>query len=224
MDHVLFEVIALDARDAAAAQAGGADRLEVVSDMSAGGLTPSVATVKAIKAECSLPLRVMLRSNAGFTASSDELSALSDQAGELRAAGADAFVFGFLDDAGMVDVSATLALAQAVAPLPWTFHRAVDNASRPEAAWRVVREFPGLDTVLTSGSPRGVADGLDVLRSRAADAGLILAGGGLSRDHVAPLKSYGVRAFHVGSPVRSSWSAPVDEALVREWRDLLDTA
>ena len=52
-----------DAREAAR---GGADRLEVVRDLESGGLTPPLALVAAIAAETALPLRVMVRENAGF--------------------------------------------------------------------------------------------------------------------------------------------------------------
>jgi copper homeostasis protein len=62
-----------------------------------------------------------------------------------------------------------------------------------------------------SGSPGGVAGGLGPR---------ILAGGGLLREHVGPLLAAGVRAFHSGSAVRpgSRWDAPVDPALVADWR------
>lgn len=43
--RALLEVIALDAADAVAAEAGGADRLELVSDMAADGLTPDRKSV-----------------------------------------------------------------------------------------------------------------------------------------------------------------------------------
>jgi len=38
--RAVLEVIALDAEDAVAARSGGADRLELVTDMAADGLTP----------------------------------------------------------------------------------------------------------------------------------------------------------------------------------------
>ena len=44
--RALLEVIALDVEDAVAAQAGGADRLELVTDMAADGLTPSAGDVR----------------------------------------------------------------------------------------------------------------------------------------------------------------------------------
>ncbi|GII78224.1 copper homeostasis protein [Sphaerisporangium rufum] len=226
MTGSLLEVIALDVRDAVAAEKGGADRLEIVSEPAAGGLTPAPETVAAIAKESALPQLVMLRPNSGYTATPEELAALERDARALADAGAAGFVFGFLDEAGAVDLAATETLIHAVSPLPWTFHRAVDQAADVQAAWRAVRLLPNLATVLTSGHPSGIAAGLPVLRSRAeaGDAPLILAGGGLAPHLVPPLIDYGVRAFHVGSPVRESWSQPVEVDRVRRWREIVDAA
>ncbi|WP_283134305.1 copper homeostasis protein CutC [Rhizohabitans arisaemae] len=218
MARPLLEVIALSAQDAVRAEQGGADRLEVVRDMTADGLTPAVETVAEIARVSTLPQMVMLRPKAGFTITRNELAALTDEAAALAEAGAAGFVFGFLDPSGGVDLAATEHLAAAIAPLPWTFHRAVDHASAD--GWKLVRKLPGLTAVLTAGSPAGVHAGLAELRDRAeaGDAGLLLVGGGLRTEHLACLHDYGVRAFHVGSAVRPSWSDPVDPDLVQAWR------
>ncbi|GAA3138008.1 copper homeostasis protein CutC [Nonomuraea salmonea] len=121
MTGSLLEVIALNVRDAVAAEQGGADRLEVVADMAADGLTPSPETVAAIAAECPLPQMVMLRCDAHFAADPDVLDRLRRDAKALAQAGAAGFVFGFLDGGGAVDLAATEALIHAVSPLPWTF-------------------------------------------------------------------------------------------------------
>ncbi|MGH3387496.1 MAG: copper homeostasis protein CutC [Actinomadura sp.] len=226
----LLEVIALDAVDARAAEEGGADRLEVVADMAADGLTPDPVVVARIRQVTSLPIRVMLRANAGFRTTMPELDRLRRAAETLKDAGADGFVFGFLDSLGHVDVTAIDKLAGVVTPLPWTFHRAIDHAADPGAVWRTVRELPGLDTVLTAGSARGVDVGVDVLVRRATEsaesARLVLAGGGLRRKHVALLAAAGVGAFHLGSGVRpdGAWHLPVHAGLVREWRTLVTAA
>ncbi|WP_062348302.1 copper homeostasis protein CutC [Herbidospora yilanensis] len=224
MTGPLLEVIVLDVRDAVAAEEGGADRLEVVADMSAGGLTPPAETVAAIAEKCTLPQMVMVRLDAGFTAGDEELARLRAQVREMAEAGAAGFVFGFLTAEGAVDLAATEALIHAAAPLPWTFHRAVDHAADVQAGWRAVRLLPNLATILTSGSPRGVGEGLPVLRTRAeaGDAALIMAGGGLSFDHVPVLLDYGVKAFHIGSAARESWLSAVDPRRVARWRALLD--
>ncbi|WP_412540698.1 copper homeostasis protein CutC [Longispora sp. K20-0274] len=217
MTRALLEIIALDALDAAAAEAGGADRLELVADMRADGLTPSVATVAAIRAATTLPLRVMLRSRAGFETDERDLTELAAVAGQLIDAGADGFVLGFLTGTGEIDAAATTRLAGALQGRPWTFHRAIDHAVGADA-WDVVCGLPGLDAVLTAGSPDGLGAGLDGLLGR--DPALILAGGGLTPAHVPVLREHGVRAFHVGSAARGDggWAVGVSAERVAEWR------
>ena len=84
--RALLEVIALDVEDAVAAQAGGADRLELVTDMAADGLTPTVATVTGIRGAVDIPVRAMLRLSDGFGAG--EVARVVRAARELRDAGA----------------------------------------------------------------------------------------------------------------------------------------
>ncbi|NDL58190.1 copper homeostasis protein CutC [Phytoactinopolyspora mesophila] len=224
----LLEVIALGPADAAGAVEGGADRLEVVADMAADGLTPAVETVRDLKRECDLPLRVMLRANDGFATSGSELSRLMGAAHQLYAAGADGFVLGFLGPSVQIDVDATMTLVEELSGAPWTFHRAIDHALDHDEAWRTLLDLPGLDTVLTAGSARGVGTGLDDLCRRAADspavAALMMAGGGLAADHVPWLARAGVRKFHIGSAARPgrSWKTYIDASLVRSWRTLVD--
>ncbi|MFI6447937.1 copper homeostasis protein CutC [Kitasatospora sp. NPDC050543] len=227
MSRPIFEVIALTAQDARAAESGGADRLELVSDMAADGLTPAVAEFARIRAAVRIPLRVMLRIRDGFAPGSvDDLRA---RAAALRAEGADEFVLGFLAADGAVDLAATRAVAEAVAGCRWTFHRAVDHSADRAAVRAAVGDLPGLDTFLTSGSAAGVDAGREVLATELARAGepgyrqRILIGGGLRAEHVPGLRAAGFDAFHVGGAVRADgWESPVDAAKVAEWRALLD--
>jgi copper homeostasis protein len=175
-------------------------------------------------------MRAMLRANPGFRTTAPELDRLRRAAEGLAEAGADGFVLGFLDPFGAVDAASVAKIVNALPDdLPWTFHRALDHAADPVAGWAAVRML-GCDTVLTAGSARGVEAGLDVLVRRAAEgpasARLLMAGGGLRRKHVAVLAAAGVGAFHVGTAVRpeGSWDAPVDAALVADWRALVTAA
>ncbi|MER7153786.1 copper homeostasis protein CutC, partial [Streptomyces lydicus] len=76
-----------------------------------------------------------------------------------------------------------------------------------------------------------VEAGLPVLlaeqaRTAAAEPGYaprILVGGGLGLGHLPALRAAGLDAFHIGGAARpDGWSAPVDAAAVREWREALD--
>jgi copper homeostasis protein len=225
MSDLLLEVIALDARDAHAAQEGGADRLELVSDMAADGLTPAVATVRRVLAATDLPVRAMLRDSAGFAPWS--LDQLRAQAVALRDVGVTEFVLGWLTDAGSVDVAACQTVIDELDGCRFTFHRALDHAADPVAAWKDVVAL-GADTVLTAGSGRGVAEGRPVLRKLAAmqdaDGLAVMAGGGLRADQVPGLRADGIRRFHVGSAVRpGGWNHPVDPASVAAWSTLIRT-
>ncbi|MED7949645.1 copper homeostasis protein CutC [Streptomyces sp. BE303] len=226
MSRPIFEVIALTPQDAQAAESGGADRLELVTDMAADGLTPSVEDFAKIRDAVELPLRVMLRLRDGFAPG--DLDELRARAAALRAEGADEFVFGFLDADGGVDLAATEAVADAVAGCRWTFHRAVDHSADRAAVRAAVGALPGLDTFLTSGAAGGVDAGRDVLLAELARAGepgytqRILIGGGLRAEHLAGLLAAGFDAFHVGGAVRvDGWQSPVDAAKVAEWRALI---
>ncbi|WP_410600158.1 copper homeostasis protein CutC [Amycolatopsis sp. lyj-90] len=217
----LLEVIALTAADAERAQEGGADRLELVSDMASDGLSPSVGTLRDVLAATDLPVRVMLRDNMSFAAG--DLDGLRADTARLIDAGAREFVFGFLDLESEIDVDACETLVKELDGLPWTFHRAIDRARDPLRAYDQLAAL-GCDTVLAAGHPHGVAHGLSVLQrlARRTDGPQLLVGGGLRAQQVHLLRAGGVRAFHVGSAVRpGGWESDVDAAAVREWAALV---
>lgn len=225
----LLEVIAVDADDARAAVAGGADRLELVSAMEYSGFDPSVATFEAIREAVSVPLRVMIRRREGFSAGGVQgVAELVHTAEALRRAGADEFVLGWLDPDGTVDIEAVRAVLDALGGAKWTFHKAIDSTSNRAAVYDAIRKLPGLDTVLTSGGFQASGDGLDVLRGeaeheRSVGGPRVLVGGGLAQDALPGLRGAGLDAFHVGTAVRAAgtWDSPVDVEKVAVWREML---
>ncbi|MFI6338333.1 copper homeostasis protein CutC [Streptomyces sp. NPDC050535] len=225
--RAVLEVIALGVEDAVAAEAGGADRLELVTDMAADGLTPAVETFAGIRAAVDVSLRVMLRLADGFAAG--DTDALVRVAGELRTAGADEFVLGFLDEHGGLDLAAVERIVAELDGCRWTFHRAIDRAADRDALRKQLAELPGLDAYLTAGSPAGVDDGMPTLLAEAARRGepgyepRVMVGGGLRLDHVPRLRAAGIDAFHIGGAARPiGWTGPVSTRSVREWRTALD--
>ncbi|MFB7463962.1 copper homeostasis protein CutC [Streptomyces sp. NPDC056224] len=225
-NRALLEVIALDVEDAIAAQAGGADRLELVTDMAADGLTPPRETFAAIRAAVDIPLRVMLRLSDGFAAG--DVSGLVRAARELRAEGAREFVLGFLNPDGTPDLAAVEALVAELDGCRWTFHRAIDRAADRDGLRKALADLPGLDTYLTAGSAAGVDEGVPVLVAEAARSGepgygaRILVGGGLTLSHLPVLRGAGIDAFHIGGAARpDGWGRPVSAAAVAEWRAAL---
>ncbi|MFD3516095.1 copper homeostasis protein CutC [Streptomyces sp. NPDC058657] len=229
-ERAVLEVIALTAEDAVAAQSGGADRLELVTDMAADGLTPPRETFAAIRAAVDIPLRVMLRAADGFAAgSAQDMEGLVEAARGLRAEGAEEFVLGFLDQDGNADLVAVERLLAELEGCRWTFHRAVDRAADRDATRKSLADLPGLDTYLTAGAASGVDAGLATLLAEAARSGepgyapQLLVGGGLRLDHLPVLREAGINAFHIGGAARpEGWTSPVSAAAVNTWRHTLE--
>lgn len=227
----LLEVVALHPADAEQATAGGADRLQVCSDVRAEtdtGLSPQPSMVSAIRRATHLPVRVLLRLNEGFVTTGAELVRLQRLAESYLSAGADGFVLGFLTPDNDIDAEAIAVLTGCFPGIGWTFHRAIDHVLAADRAWRELPRLAGLDQVLSAGSVRGVTSGLDELLRRARDprsARLLMAGGGLVAEQVPWLLAAGIGAYQVGAAVRvgGSWTrGSVDAGFVRSWRRLLD--
>jgi copper homeostasis protein len=205
MPRLLLEVIVQSVADAREATRGGADRLEVVRAVGDGGLTPSIQLVRAIAAETSLPLRVMVRENAGYTAAPHELCALRDAAFELHAAGVDGIVIGFARDGEVAldDLAAVLGAAPGVRV---TFHRAFDALSDPLGAIEKLAAVEQIDRILTSGGtgpPALRCQRLHGYTVRAAGRFEIVAGGGVDDRALALFAQTGcVREVHVGRAAR----------------------
>lgn len=211
-----------DAREAAR---GGADRLEVVRDIRHGGLTPPLSLVRAIASETALPLRVMVRENAGYATGASELSALRRAAADFAAAGVDGIVLGFAAGGrpALDDLARVLEAAPDVAV---TFHRAFDQVLDPLAAIDELATVAQIDRILTDGGggsgPTRCAR-LRKYRSRAGSRFEILAGGGVDHDAFAVLaRTRCVREIHVGLAAREGDDpeGPVSAARVRVLRDL----
>lgn len=222
-------MIALDERDAIAAERGGADRLEVVSAMESDGLTPSLDSVERILAATEIPVRAMLRPRDGFTIGPRDLEDLMAVTERLAGLGVHGFVCGFLDESGDLDAVAMESLTTAMSGLPWTLHRAIDNSRDRGAVREAAIALGGCDTLLTGGSPTGLGEGLGTVIQMSSEIDpskppRIMAGAGLKPGYVSDLAVAGIEAFHIGSAARTGWDSPIRADLVEGWVKLLRKA
>lgn len=202
----LLEVIACTVEDAIQAEQGGADRLEIVSHLEVGGLTPPLSLVREIINAVSIPVRVMLRSNDGFeTRSQKEISDLCAVAREVSALRVDGIVVGFLRK-GKIDNEAISKILASAPDLHATFHHAFDASDDPLQSIDTLKPFTQVDRILTRGSPESLAlqiSKLTEFETKARPGIRILAGGGLDASRIRELlSSTPVSEFHVGRAVR----------------------
>src|SRR6185437_7563538 len=102
---ILLEIAIASADDAAVAQAGGADRLELNTALSLGGLTPSPGTLLEVKQAVTLPVMVMIRPRGGgFCYSAADFRVMQRDIDLALAHGADGIVLGVLTEDGQIDL------------------------------------------------------------------------------------------------------------------------
>lgn len=238
--RIALEICVESAAGAAAAIAGGCDRIELCSALALGGLTPSaglVAAVLAVARPAGVPVRAMVRPRpGGFAYDADELALASAEAAALIDAGVQGLVFG-ATRAGRLDAAALRTWIGALGrPVPLTLHRAIDVTDDPVAA---VGDAVGLgfDHILTSGgaasAPAGAAT---IAQMVAAAAGrcTIMAGAGVAPGNArALIDMTGVVALH-GSASEPAGNTDEDrfgfgplprttsERLVRSLRQAID--
>ena len=195
--------------EAECAEKGGADRLVVVSD---DDLSPAPEIMAKVRKASTVHLRVLLRLREGYLTDGGELTRLQGLASAYREAGADGFIFGFLNAMSGIDRRACQEL-MGDNTWGWTFDRAIDAALDQDRAWRDVETLPRLDSIMTAGSAREVEQGLDRLIESSND-NLIVAGG-LRPEHIPWLIRGGLRQFYMEV-------TPITHESVRSWRRLID--
>jgi len=187
-NRVLIEICVESLELAIAAESGGADRIELCSDLACGGVTPAAQLMRAVRRHVRVPIHVLIRPRPGdFCYTSQELEVMRREINTARDIGMDGIVTGVLAPSGEVDLERTRTLVELADPLPVTFHRAFDQVPGIGPALNAARQA-GVRRILTSGGPRDAMNNLDRLRELVADAGgsiVIMAGGGIRSHNVA---------------------------------------
>lgn len=210
---MFVEVIATSVEDAKRAERGGADRLELITGILEGGLTPSWGLVEAVVKAVSIPVNVMVRPHSqSFCYTQDDLYVMREDVRVIREIGAAGIVIGMLTDEKQLDLKGMEMLLAEADGLDVTFHRAFDEASDQMEAARTILRYPQIRHILTSGGQKSASEGTaciaELVQLTAHTQLSILAGSGLSLENVKGLvDNTGVSEIHFGTGVREDGQA-----------------
>jgi len=200
--RILLEISVESLERAVAAERGGADRIELCSDLAVGGLTPSRELMQGVRAAGKIPVLAMIRPRAGdFVYSDEEMESMRPAIALAREMRMDGVVLGILTEKRQVDVARTCKLVEAARGMEVTFHMAVDETHNLlEAVEGVIQT--GASRILTSGGRPSALDGADQIAQMVAQASGrigILPGAGITRANVEEIvRRTGVREVHAG--------------------------
>jgi copper homeostasis protein len=222
-DRVVFELCAETAEACVAARRGGADRIEICTDIRAAGLTPGRPLIEDAIRLSGLPVHVLLRPRAdNFLYSQEVFDQVAASLEVARNLGASGICIGFLNPNRTVALVPTRRLVEMAYPMAVTFHRAFDCTRDLEEALETIIET-GCTRVLTSGGAPSVLDGAPMLArlvTLAAGRIEIAAGGGLTLENARAVAcTSGAGHFH-GS--LRQCSPPSSEELARCVRTMID--
>lgn len=186
---ILREFCAENFTDIPRVVAAGVDRIELCDNLAVGGTTPSYGVIEASAREIGdkpTVLAVMIRPRGGdFVYSDAELAIMATDIEKAKQAGADALVFGVLDEAGNLNVPAMRMLIEKAGDTPVVCHMAFDATNNPSAALKELIDL-GVSMVLTHGAVAGEPLGVERLKSlvQQADGRIdLMIGGGITADN-----------------------------------------
>ncbi|GGE27405.1 copper homeostasis protein CutC [Pullulanibacillus camelliae] len=209
-----IEIIAQNVDDALEAEKAGADRLELVTAIEEGGLTPSYQTIKEVVESVEIPVYVMVRPHSKhFNYTDNEWYTIQENIIVIRELKAQGIVFGCLNEDRGIDEKLLEKVLKVAEGLGVTFHRAFDEVIDQEQAYKVLCSYSDvIERVLTSGGAEKVPQGIEALKrliqcSQNLKGPKILVGSGLNPDNLGAIHTaLQAEEYHFGSGVRQSFS------------------
>ncbi|MCB5287151.1 MAG: copper homeostasis protein CutC [Candidatus Cloacimonetes bacterium] len=214
---LLLEICTDSADAALAAEAAGADRIELCSAIESGGLTPSYGCIKRCSELLKIPIQVLIRPRCGdFCYSENDFLQMLEDIAMAKLTGVQGIVSGVLNSDGSVDICRTELLVKQAQPLSFTFHRAFDLAHDPVQALEDVIRC-GATRLLSSGQELTAEEGIALLSELVALADnriIIMPGAGINAKSIGKLLAPKLfREFHMTARMFSDTETKIPTGL-----------
>jgi copper homeostasis protein len=208
----IIEIATTDFISTKKAVQGGADRIELCTALSEGGVTPSYGLIKECRNAFELPLFPIIRPRSGdFLYKNEEFHIMYHDVLLCKRLECDGVVIGLLKEDGRIDIERTAKLIDAAYPLEVTFHRAFDRCIDPLQALEELINI-GCHRILTSGQKQTAPEGIALIAQlveQASDRIIIMPGSGVRKENIKELQEK-TAAFEFHSSLRSRKSSKME--------------
>ncbi|WP_339631692.1 copper homeostasis protein CutC [Bizionia echini] len=199
---IQLEICANSYQSAINAAKAKAHRIELCSELTVGGMTPSYGLIKQVIKTCTIPVFVLIRPRSGnFAYTNAEFEIMKKDIEICKSLGVQGIVSGVLNDDNTIDLKRSKELINLSKPLSFTFHRAFDCVPNPFKALEELLEL-GVHRILTSGMEPTAEEGLDMLiklNKKAAGRIAILAGSGINPMNAGKFIAAGLTEIHASA-------------------------
>ena len=199
---MLLEICANSYQSAKNAQNARAHRIELCSELSIGGITPSYGLIKQVIPELDIETFVLIRPRSGnFCYTDDEFEIMKKDIQICKDLECHGIVSGVLNPNKTIDIERTRELLELSKPLSFTFHRAFDIVPNAKEALEQLIDL-GVDRILTSGQQPKAIDGFDTLirlKQQAKNRITILVGSGINSENAKLFKDAGFDEIHASA-------------------------
>jgi copper homeostasis protein len=197
-----LEICANSYKSAINAQKAGAHRMELCTELSVGGLTPTYGLLKKVIDTISIPVYVLIRPRSGnFTYSNSEINIMKYNIQLCKDLGYTGIVSGVLNKDNTINIEHTKELIGLAKPLPLVFHRAFDWTPNATQALEQLIDL-GVERILTSGLETSAIKGINLLeelKKVAKGRITIMPGGGINADNASIFKNAGFEEIHTSA-------------------------
>lgn len=129
-------------KEAQLVEGSGAHRLDLVSAMSEGGLTPSYGAIRRVVENVDIPVQVMIRNHGhSFEYREEDLEIMKEDLMITNQLGANRIVFGCLNEDHTIDEKMLEEVLKLADGIDFTFHRAFDRVPNQEEAYKTLCKF-----------------------------------------------------------------------------------
>ena len=199
---MLIEVCSSSIESVKNAIEGGANRIELCTDLRNDGITPSIPLLKEVIEFCPLPVHVLIRPRKGdFFYSHKDIAEIENSIEILNSFNIQGIVLGVLNQNKMPPFELLKKWCTKSIHNDITFHRAFDEVKDPFGAIETLIEL-GFKRVLTSGQKIKAIDGLPLLNKLNKEYGdkiQIMPGGGIGIENCLHFAEAGYSELHMSA-------------------------